>query len=206
MLKKFHKNDTNFLLNLRNSSEVRESSISKKKIYIKDHINWLNKIRRRRNYYIFIIIEKKKRAGYIRLENKKNEAIVSIAILKKYRNKGIGKFALRQAEIKSRFKQFKAYVYRENSSSIKLFKSLNYFKTGVKQKFIIMKKKQKNYKTHLKIIDNIKKIRTKNNSNWMDILKIAFKYAPNESSKIMSEIYKDDKKISTLAKKLSKNI
>ena len=56
--------------------------------------------------------------------------------------------------------------------------------------------------TSLDLIDKIQKVRTKNNSNWMDILTLAFKYNPQESSKIMSNIYLDDQKISKLVKKL----
>tara|TARA_Y100000768_G_C23554558_1_gene485319 strand:+ start:245 stop:460 length:216 start_codon:yes stop_codon:yes gene_type:complete len=56
--------------------------------------------------------------------------------------------------------------------------------------------------TSLDIIDKIQKVRAKNNSNWMDILRLAFKHNPKESSKIMSNIYSDDQKISKLVKKL----
>ena len=62
----------------------------------------------------------------------------------------------------------------------------------------------KNYKvkSSLKILDKIEKIRSKNNKNWMDILRLAFKSSPVEASKILSQIYKEDKNISILAKKL----
>lgn len=56
----------------------------------------------------------------------------------------------------------------------------------------------------LNLINQIAKIRSKNNLNWMDILKLAFKHDPKNTSKIMSNIYKDDIKISKLVKKLSK--
>lgn len=56
----------------------------------------------------------------------------------------------------------------------------------------------------LKIIDQIENTRKKNNKNWMDILRIAFEKAPEETSLIMSNIYKDDSKISKLVKKLAK--
>ena len=61
-------------------------------------------------------------------------------------------------------------------------------------------KKNKNY---IKIINDIEKIRSKNNINWMKILKIAFKYSPNETAKVMSNIYNSDNKISKLVKKLT---
>ena len=54
-----------------------------------------------------------------------------------------------------------------------------------------------------KIIDQIEKVRKKNNSNWMDILRLAFKANPKKASLIMSKIYLDDKVISKLAKKLT---
>ena len=34
---------------------------------------------------------------------------------------------------------------------------------------------------YLKIIDEIEKVRTKNNVNWMDILRLAFKHSPEEA-------------------------
>ncbi len=59
--------------------------------------------------------------------------------------------------------------------------------------------KKKNYK---EIISKIENTRRKNNKNWMDILRLAFKNSPVEASKILSEIYKEDKNINILAKKL----
>jgi hypothetical protein len=62
-----------------------------------------------------------------------------------------------------------------------------------------MKKSKINY---LKIISQIESVRKKNNTNWMDILRIAFENNPQKTAKVMSKIYKDDKKIGSLAKKL----
>lgn len=62
-----------------------------------------------------------------------------------------------------------------------------------------MKKNKKNY---LKIISQIESVRKKNNTNWMDILRIAFENNPQKTATVMSKIYKDDKKIGSLAKKL----
>lgn len=55
----------------------------------------------------------------------------------------------------------------------------------------------------MEIIDEIEKIRSKNNKNWMDILRLAFKHSPNEAAGIVAEIYREDSKIAELAKKLS---
>jgi predicted transcriptional regulator len=55
-----------------------------------------------------------------------------------------------------------------------------------------------------KLINQIQKARTKNNVNWMNILKVAIKFAPIEAKKIIKEININDKKISQLVSKLSK--
>jgi hypothetical protein len=60
--------------------------------------------------------------------------------------------------------------------------------------------KSKNY---LRIIKQIENIRKKNNGNWMNILRIAFKYNAKATAKVMSKIYSDDKRIGTLVKKLT---
>ena len=59
-------------------------------------------------------------------------------------------------------------------------------------------------KNYNKIINQIQKVRTKNNVNWMNILKVAIKFAPIEAKKIIKEININDKKISQLVSKLSK--
>jgi hypothetical protein len=64
-------------------------------------------------------------------------------------------------------------------------------------------KKKKNSKNYLKIISKIENIRKKNNVNWMNILRIAFKNNPRETAKVMSKIYLDDKRIGLLVKKLT---
>ena len=64
------------------------------------------------------------------------------------------------------------------------------------------KPKINKYKKSLKIVNQIQKIRSKNNKNWMDLLKLSLKLDHKSTSKIIAEIYKDDRKISKLAKKL----
>jgi|TARA_Y100000294_G_C8319872_1_gene242195 hypothetical protein len=63
------------------------------------------------------------------------------------------------------------------------------------------KKDSKNY--YLKIISKIEKVRSKNNVNWMGLLRLAFKHAPKDASKLMKKVNSEDKKISFLLHKLS---
>ena len=63
--------------------------------------------------------------------------------------------------------------------------------------------KDNNIEFYLKIIDEIEKVRTKNNVNWMDVLRLAFKNDPQESKKLIKKINNADDQISALFKKLS---
>lgn len=55
----------------------------------------------------------------------------------------------------------------------------------------------------LKIIDEIEKIRASNNVNWMDLLRLALKAAPEETKLLFKKINNDDNRISSLFSKLS---
>ena len=66
------------------------------------------------------------------------------------------------------------------------------------------KMRKKNIDKYLKIIDEIEKVRSNNNVNWMDLLRLAFTHAPNEAKKLMQKIDHEDNRVSELVKKLSK--
>ena len=55
---------------------------------------------------------------------------------------------------------------------------------------------------YLDVIDKIEAVRTKNNKNWMDLLRLAFQYAHSEAAVIFSEIFKEDKEVNRLAQEL----
>ena len=67
-----------------------------------------------------------------------------------------------------------------------------------------MEDKNEKIKYYLQIIDEIEKVRSSNNMNWMDILRLAFLRAPEEAKKLMKKIDHEDNRVSELVKKLSK--
>ena len=67
-----------------------------------------------------------------------------------------------------------------------------------------MEDKNEKIEHYFKIIDEIEKVRTKNNVNWMDLLRLAFTHAPEETKKLMKKIDHEDTRISDLVKALSK--
>jgi hypothetical protein len=55
------------------------------------------------------------------------------------------------------------------------------------------------------IINQIQKVRDRNNSNWMALMRLAFKHAPDASKQIMRKIAKCDRKINELTRELIKD-
>ena len=58
--------------------------------------------------------------------------------------------------------------------------------------------------TNDRIINQMSEIRAQNNQNWMDILKLSFRVAPDEAKEIMQKIVECDEKIKDLSKELVK--
>ena len=102
---------------------------------------------------------------------------------KKTKQRGIGTFHNKK-DIPESFKGWDSKIFSE-------IKRL--------EKIII---KNKNYK--LSLIDKIEKVRTANNVNWMDILRLLFKDSPNEAKKLIKKINLDDNRITNLFEELSK--
>jgi len=67
-----------------------------------------------------------------------------------------------------------------------------------------MKKNLNKIKEGLRLVKKIQNIRSKNNKNWMDLLRLSLKLDFDSTSKILKEICKDDSRISLLAKKIYK--
>ncbi len=62
--------------------------------------------------------------------------------------------------------------------------------------------KEERTERYLKIIDEIEQVRTRNNVNWMDVLRLAFRHAPDEARVLMKKINEEDGEISELLSKL----
>ena len=50
-------------------------------------------------------------------------------------------------------------------------------------------RKKHNFKYYNKLINQIEKIRKKNNKNWMDLVRISFKHNPREAKLILKNIF-----------------
>lgn len=201
-LRKIRFKDKNFLYDLRNQSDVIKNSIKQKKIKYKEHEKWIKNQFEKKINFNFIVLFNKKKIGYLRFDKIKDSFYVNIALIKKARDKGFAKKALLLGEKKILSKNLYSRVLKNNQKSLLLFRSCNYYIVNEYKKYFLMKKNS--FKKNLELINQIELLRKKNNTNWMKILKIAFKFDPKNSAEAMGKINKHDKKISKLSLKLSR--
>ena len=219
-IRRINKKDKLDIFNWRNDAQSRNNSFSTKLISTSRHNIWFNENLKSKKSYSFIALLENNKIGFVHYEFKSRKvAYVSININPNYRKKGYGAKILKLSLSKIALTGYEGTIYakikKNNMSSISVFEKANYAKFRTYIEYILYKynlKEERKLKMVNKrggknpkiIIDKIEKIRSKNNANWMDILRIAFKYSPKETSKVMAEIYAEDQKISALAKKLKK--
>jgi hypothetical protein len=126
-----------------------------------------------------------------------NEITLSWAVDSLHRNLGIGTLMLKTL-IQDKNESFIANIEKNNLPSIKMVEKLG-FELFSDNDFLTFKK----FGAY-EIIDKIEKVRTSNNVNWMDILRLAFKNSPTEAKEIVGRINSQDNEISNLLLKLSK--
>jgi hypothetical protein len=98
-----------------------------------------------------------------------------------------------------------ARIRKENKASIECFTSCNFifnYEDEAYNYYSLPKPVSSDVLNKLKLIDEIEKIRTANNVNWMDLLRLAFTKAPEETKLLIRKINTDDNKISALFAKL----
>ena len=67
-----------------------------------------------------------------------------------------------------------------------------------------MEKNTKKINQALKFVNQIQNIRSKNNKNWMDLLRLSYESNPNKTLNILSKIISKDQSLVRLAKQLKK--
>ena len=203
-LVKINLNHKKFLFDLRNKKNLRENSIFKKKISKKEHVIWFNNYLANINNLGFVIQLKSKKIGYIRYDFKDFYYEISIGLESNYHKNGFASKALKLSEKKLIKKLIISKIIKSNKKSKLFFEKNNYELLEKRNKFDIYIKfiNFSNYKKQFKLIDDIQNIRKRNNVNWMNILKIAFSKAPNETKKVFKKVSIDDNLINKKSKKL----
>jgi len=193
--------DWKVLLDWRNDPLTRKNSFTQEIIKEENHKKWFRKNLRDEKSNLFILkTETNEPIGMIKSDKIDNNSyLLSWNISPHYRKKGYGSLIL-SLFLQNKIGIFTAKIKHENLASIKMVEK-NGFKQVDNQTYI----KDLRVMTDLEIIDAVEAVRTKNNKNWMDILRVAFKHAPEEARPILAEINKSDGEISRLLDKLANN-
>lgn len=200
--------DWKLLLDWRNDPQTRQNSISSAEILEENHKQWLQLTLESSLRKIFIY-ELDAPVGTLRLDIiDKDTNVLSWTVAPDARGKGIGSDMLKKF-VEQYPGEYFAEILPENRASLSM---------ASKAGFKIIELNEKPFwkasdtvlayysgVTDLQIIDAIQQVRNKNNVNWMDILRIAFKYAPEETREVFKKITDSDDEIGKLSRKLANN-
>jgi hypothetical protein len=207
-IRKIIKKDVKKIFNLRNDKLTRKFSKNHEKIALSEHKEWFKNAIKSKEDFFYVVLLNKRVVGYIRYEKYNLFYKISIALNKNIRKKNHSKtiIDLSEKQINKNIVSI-AEVKSNNKNAIKTFIKSRYKIINNSKKFITFCKITDSYKeindNIFSIIERIKNVRSNNNINWMDILKIAFKNDPIETSLIFKKIQSSDARITKLSKQLN---
>ena len=193
--------DWKFLLSLRNDKVTRENSLNSGLVNKSDHCSWLQQSLDNPCREIFIAEMEGESVAMIREDKESpqsNEIILSWAVSSSQRGKGIGTKIL-ETTVRDRVETFHAEIRDENIPSIRMAEKNGFAKLHSTSVGTSLYKKKGFYE----IISDIERVRSTNNVNWMNILRLAFKHAPTEAKQMMGKVNENDQEISRLLKELA---
>lgn len=125
--------DSKSIYGLRISPEVRNNSLDNSMFTYESHLLWLTRSLSNSYRKLFVVLSGEDFAGVVRvdMDEKHEEALVSIFLEKKFWGTGAGVFGLGEAEKMTKqlypgLKKFTAQVIAENVASLKFFTKMNY--------------------------------------------------------------------------------
>jgi RimJ/RimL family protein N-acetyltransferase len=192
--------DWEILLNWRNDPITRNNSFTQESVSKETHIMWFKNSLSSPDRKIYILENQSKEPlGTIRFDKTQNKTyILSWNISPNHRQKGYGTLLLNLA-LKDKRGTFIAEIKPENKASIKMVEKNGFTKLTDTQYTKMVKRTDK------EIIDEIEAIRTRNNVNWMDAVRLAFELAPERARAIFQDIKECDAKVNELLEELATN-
>lgn len=133
-LRKTTPEDSLFLWKLRNDTEVRKQSFDSRRVSWRGHKLWITNKLSDIACDFWIIVAGNIRAGQVRFDHTKKTSLLSIALTKKFRDKGLGAkclmLAIRKHFKTSKVKSITAYIKENNKRSIACFQSAGFKQAG----------------------------------------------------------------------------
>ena len=189
----------------RSDEETVKNSFSMEPITYQSHEEWFKRQLGDSKSYMFIgmFCDAKEEIGVVRFDIEDEHVCkVSINIAAEWRGQGLSSELLDACIARFSRKNsfiFTAEIKKENIASQKCFERCGFtlYNHGA-QKLLYVNKQV--------LIDKIESVRTRNNVNWMNLMRLAFKMAPHEAEKIFQSINQDDNSIAELLKILTRKV
>jgi len=201
--------DSDDIWNWRNDPLTKKNSGDPRAVTRETHNIWFKQALENPDSFLFIgVIENKYKLGICRFELCDGEVEISLNLNPEFRNKNLStpflKIALKQF-LKNSNVSIVAKIKPTNVASVRSFKAAGFSVADAENEFTYLRYygEQQDSIEKLKLIDEIEKIRSKNNINWMNLLRLSFKVAPNQAKLIFRQINHEDAYISELLGKLS---
>lgn len=129
-IRNFEKKDFTEIYKWENDQLALKNSFTKKKFSYENHYLWCYDKLRSNNFYIHIFYNNNKKLGLVKVKKNKSIGIISINLNPKFRGKKLStKFLLKsEKELSEKIKILRAYVYKSNYKSVKMFTKCGYNK------------------------------------------------------------------------------
>jgi RimJ/RimL family protein N-acetyltransferase len=199
------KSDSEAIFNWRNDEASISNSFSSDPVKLSDHNRWFASVLENKNTRLFIglIGKTKKEFGVVRFETAGDGVCeVSINLAPEWRGKRLSSALLiaGMTQFSADFDSvYFARIKASNFTSQKCFERAGFSLYREVENMRIYVNKQK-------IIDKVEEVRSRNNVNWMNLMRLAFKVAPEKAEDILGDINSDDATIAKLLDKLTRKI
>jgi len=193
----------------RNNPITRANSINSDEVSWEIHNSWYQKSLQNPDKFLYIGTDtSNNKVGMCGFDVMDKEVEVSINLNPNFRNKRLSVpllIATIQQFRKTATIDLLATIKHSNIASIKCFKNAGFVqrKSDTEYGYYIKKHQNIHELDKLMLIDEIETIRSNNNINWMNLLRLSFRVAPEEAKLLFRKINSDDQQISELFRKLA---
>lgn len=204
-IRKARASDSIKIFRWRSSEEAVKNSFSPGPSSYEAHNEWFKKQLQNPQSHMYIgqVGSFKQEIGVIRFDiSEEHNCKVSITIDPAWRGKRLSSPLIDAgiARISRRFDViFLAEIKKKNLASRKCFENCGFTLYNIKANKLLYVNKQV-------LIDKIESVRTRNNVNWMNLMRLAFKVAPHEAEQIFEQINQDDNSIAALLQILTTKV
>jgi RimJ/RimL family protein N-acetyltransferase len=124
--------DVDNIYSLSNDPEIRGLSYRQDHIAYEDHVQWFSEKLKDDACVFLVVWDGPEFIGQVRFQRAENGAKISISIMKKYRNLGVGKIVMDLAVgyllSHSAIHTIRALVKKSNSASMRFFEKCGYYR------------------------------------------------------------------------------